>query len=43
LYFVGLNWLYKFKSVLLFGVGDDAAFVASEIMARKPQGVTIDA
>jgi putative flavoprotein involved in K+ transport len=41
LYFVGLNWLYKFKSVLLFGVGEDAEFVASEIMARKPQRVDI--
>jgi putative flavoprotein involved in K+ transport len=36
LYFVGLSWLYKFKSALLFGVGEDAAFIVSEIAARKP-------
>jgi putative flavoprotein involved in K+ transport len=35
LYFVGLNWLYKFKSGTLLGVGEDAAFVASDIMTRS--------
>jgi len=34
LYFIGMPWLYKWKSGLLFGVGDDAAFVASTIMER---------
>ena len=34
LYFVGLSWLYKHKSATVFGVGADAAFIASEIMAR---------
>jgi putative flavoprotein involved in K+ transport len=37
LYFVGLHWLHKFKSGTLFGIGEDAAFVASEILARKPR------
>ena len=36
LYFVGLSWLHKHKSATLLGVGEDAAFVAAEIMARKP-------
>ncbi len=35
LYFVGLHWLSQFKSGLLLGVGEDAAFIASEIAARK--------
>jgi putative flavoprotein involved in K+ transport len=38
LYFLGLHWLYQFKSGLLLGVGEDAAFIASEIAARKPAG-----
>ena len=29
LYFVGLEWLYKAKSGLLLGVGEDAAYIAS--------------
>lgn len=33
LYFVGLHWLYKTKSTLLMGVGEDAAFIASQITA----------
>jgi putative flavoprotein involved in K+ transport len=35
LYFVGLNWLYKHKSATVLGVGEDAAFIASEIMTRQ--------
>ena len=31
LYFVGLSWLYKRKSPLLMGVGEDADFIASHI------------
>jgi putative flavoprotein involved in K+ transport len=31
LYFLGLHWLYKTKPALLFGIGEDAAFVASAI------------
>jgi len=34
LYFVGRPWLHKGKSGLLFGVGDDAAHIASDIAAR---------
>jgi putative flavoprotein involved in K+ transport len=31
LYFVGLHWLHKRKSSLLFGVGEDAAHIAAYI------------
>jgi putative flavoprotein involved in K+ transport len=34
LYFLGLNWLYKRKSALLYGVGEDAAFIASAISQK---------
>jgi putative flavoprotein involved in K+ transport len=34
LYFLGLPWLHTFKSGLLFGVGEDAAFLASHIASR---------
>ena len=34
LYFLGLQGLYKRKSALLFGVGEDAAFIASAIANR---------
>ena len=34
LYFLGLPWLYKEKSALLFGIGEDAAFLASAIASR---------
>ncbi len=36
LYFLGLNWLYRRKSPLLLGVGDDAAYVAGKITGRPP-------
>jgi putative flavoprotein involved in K+ transport len=32
LYFVGLPWLFKAKSGLLAGVGEDAAFIANKIV-----------
>lgn len=35
LYFLGLPWQYKRKSSLLFGIGEDAAFLASVIAARR--------
>ena len=35
LYFLGLSWLYKRKSALLYGVGEDAAFIASAIAGRR--------
>lgn len=34
LYFLGMPWLYSRRSGLLFGVGDDAAFLAGQIEAR---------
>jgi putative flavoprotein involved in K+ transport len=40
LYFLGLHLLHKIKSELLFGVGEDAAFIASAIAARSNRGVT---
>jgi putative flavoprotein involved in K+ transport len=33
LYFIGLPWLYKYKSGLLVGVGEDAEYVAGRIIA----------
>jgi len=35
LYFVGLPWLYKNKSGLLVGVGEDAQYIASAIAADE--------
>jgi putative flavoprotein involved in K+ transport len=34
LYFLGLHWMHTFKSGVLFGVGDDAAYLADHITAR---------
>jgi putative flavoprotein involved in K+ transport len=34
LYFLGLPWLYSRRSGILFGVGDDAAFLAAHMAAR---------
>ena len=33
-YFLGLHWMHTFKSGVLFGVGDDAAYLADHIAAR---------
>lgn len=35
LYFVGMPWLHKYKSGLLVGVAEDAAFVASHIAKHR--------
>jgi putative flavoprotein involved in K+ transport len=35
LYFMGLPWLTKMKSGLLFGVGEDAEFIAAQISSHK--------
>jgi putative flavoprotein involved in K+ transport len=35
LYFVGLPWLHKAKSGLLFGVSEDAAYIALRIINRE--------
>jgi putative flavoprotein involved in K+ transport len=34
LYFVGMMWLHTLKSGTLLGVGEDAAFIASDIASR---------
>jgi putative flavoprotein involved in K+ transport len=34
LYFVGMPWLHSRRSGILFGVGDDAAYLAAHIAAR---------
>ncbi|MDP6094554.1 MAG: NAD(P)-binding domain-containing protein [Gammaproteobacteria bacterium] len=34
LYFVGLNWMYKKKSGIIYGVGEDAEYVTSHVMDR---------
>lgn len=41
LYFLGLPWLYSRRSGILFGVGDDAAYVAAHIATRQPQRVAV--
>jgi putative flavoprotein involved in K+ transport len=38
-YFLGLHWMHKFKSATLFGVGEDAAYIA-EHMATIAQDET---
>jgi hypothetical protein len=35
LYFLGMPWLHSRKSGILFGVGDDAAYLAEQIAARE--------
>ena len=35
LFFVGVNWLHKRKSALLFGVGEDAEHVAAQVANRR--------
>jgi len=37
LYFVGIPFLYSFKSGILYGVGEDAAYVAKHISSRVLQ------
>ena len=40
LYFLGMPWLHCRRSGILFGVGDDAAFIAEHIAARNiPVGI----
>jgi len=34
LYFLGMPWLHSQRSGILFGVGDDAAYLAAHIAAR---------
>jgi putative flavoprotein involved in K+ transport len=35
LYFLGMPWLHSRRSGILFGVGDDAAYLAAHIAARR--------
>ena len=35
LYFLGIPWLHSRRSGILFGVGDDAAYLAAHIAARR--------
>jgi putative flavoprotein involved in K+ transport len=37
LYFLGMPWLHSRSSGILFGVGDDAAYLAADIAARDRQ------
>lgn len=37
LYFLGMPWLHSRKSGILFGVGDDAAYLAAHITAREQE------
>lgn len=41
LYFVGLPWLHNAKSGLLFGVSEDAAYIASHIVEREQYEVPV--
>ena len=34
-FFIGLPWLYKMKSGLLLGVGEDAAYIATRIVKKE--------
>ena len=44
LYFLGLPWLHSRKSGILFGVGNDAAYLATHIAARalRPESLRCD-
>jgi len=37
LYFLGLHWMHTFKSGVLFGVGEDAAYLADRIAATTQE------
>jgi putative flavoprotein involved in K+ transport len=37
LYFLGLPWLHNAKSGLIYGVGEDAAYIAETIATRDPR------
>ncbi len=39
LYFIGLQWQFKAKSSLLYGVGEDADYIASHITKQASQAV----
>tara|TARA_Y100001933_G_scaffold230911_1_gene248307 strand:+ start:86 stop:418 length:333 start_codon:yes stop_codon:yes gene_type:complete len=35
LYFMGLNWMYKRKSGIIYGVADDAEYIAEKVNTSK--------
>jgi hypothetical protein len=37
LYFLGMPWLHSRRSGILFGVGDDAAYLAAHIANRNAE------
>jgi len=37
MYFLGLPWLHSRRSGILFGVGDDAAYLAAHIATRNTE------
>jgi putative flavoprotein involved in K+ transport len=41
LYFLGMPWIHNRKSGILFGVGDDAAYLAEQIAARSTARLAI--
>ena len=43
LYFLGMPWLHSRKSGILFGVGDDAAYLAAHIVARHTEHLGVAA
>lgn len=43
LYFLGMPWLHNRRSGILFGVGDDAAYLAGQIAARDSVPATVAA
>ena len=43
LYFLGMPWLHRRKSGILFGVGEDAAYLAAHMEARQPQYAAVSA
>ena len=43
LYFLGMPWLHSRKSGILFGVGDDAAYLAAHIALRSAKDIEVAA
>jgi len=41
LYFLGMPWIYSRRSGILFGVGDDAAYLAAHIVARAQKHAAV--
>jgi putative flavoprotein involved in K+ transport len=38
-YFLGLPWLHKWKSAFLFGVGEDADYLAAQLAGERDRGL----